>query len=244
MQHRDFLLTPSEEEITSFHGAGGGRGWYIPCTVQEIQYINASDVMSFLLLSSTLKWRTSTSLPVRNLSAHECATCSVLFRRLLVNITGLLRSDVLFYAVTSETVKMSGSADTLRACVPEMQQNSGCTVLRNSSFDEGECLRNIMRDVLHYDAVIRSYLQSALRNPEEESALLRPTLELIQDLKKNCSLMANEGGDLEEEDTSPVWGDNTFTNRLEMYKMMRGFYVRAITINRAVGYISSGEHRK
>ncbi|XP_054650825.1 interleukin-12 subunit alpha [Dunckerocampus dactyliophorus] len=203
-----------------------------------------SYLMSCLLLTSTLNWRTSTSLPVRNLSAQECATCSTLFRRLLVNITGLLSSDVLCYGVASERVTMSGSADTLRACAPVMQQNSGCMVQRNSSFSEGECLMNIMRDVLHYHSVIQSYLKSALRSPEEESALLRPTLELIQNLKKNCSLISNGGEDLAEENASPRWGDNTFTNRLEMCKMMRGFYVRAITINRAMGYISSGDHRK
>lgn len=46
------------------------------------------------------------------------------------------------------------------------------------------------------------------------------------------------------QDVAQMWGSDTYTNRQEMCKMMRGFYVRAITINRAMGYISSGEHRK
>lgn len=41
-----------------------------------------------------------------------------------------------------------------------------------------------------------------------------------------------------------MWSSDTFSNRQEMCEMMRGFYIRTITINRAVSYISSGEHRK
>lgn len=47
-----------------------------------------------------------------------------------------------------------------------------------------------------------------------------------------------------QEDAAQMWGDDTFSNRQEMCKMMRGFYARTITINRAMGYISSGDHRK
>lgn len=44
--------------------------------------------------------------------------------------------------------------------------------------------------------------------------------------------------------TPKTWGKETFRNRQEMCKIMRGFYTRTITINRAMGYIASGEHRK
>lgn len=47
-----------------------------------------------------------------------------------------------------------------------------------------------------------------------------------------------------QDDAPKRWGENTFGNRQEMCKIMRGFYARAITINRAMGYIASGEHRK
>lgn len=45
-------------------------------------------------------------------------------------------------------------------------------------------------------------------------------------------------------EAADMWRNDSFTNRQKMCKMMRGFYVRAITINRAMGYISSGDHRK
>ncbi|XP_061917841.1 interleukin-12 subunit alpha [Entelurus aequoreus] len=204
----------------------------------------SSDVISCLLLTSTLQWRACTSLPARHPSAPNCATCSTLFRGLLLNIKELLKSELLCYGITSERVTVSSSSDTIRACTPTMHQNSSCMVYRNSSFSESECLMNIKKDMLHYHGVIQSYLKAALRKPKEETALLLPTLKIIQNLQKNCSPIANKGQDLAEEDAYQMWGSNSFTNRLEMYKMMRGFYIRAITINRAMGYISAGDHRK
>ncbi|XP_065816492.1 interleukin-12 subunit alpha isoform X2 [Labrus bergylta] len=133
--------------------------------------------------------------------------------------------------------------DTVLACAPNLSQNQGCMMQRNSTFSESECLSNIMKDLAHYAAAIKSYLSSPLRSPEEEVALLSPTLGIIQSLRKNCSLMPDEE-DSSEEDVAQLWGENTFSNRQEMCKMMRGFYVRTITINRALGYIASGDHRK
>lgn len=49
-----------------------------------------------------------------------------------------------------------------------------------------ECLRNIMRDLSHYAAAFRSYIKSPLRLPEQEVALLSPTLEMIQNLREVC----------------------------------------------------------
>lgn len=212
---------------------------------------------------------------------------------------------------------------------------------------QSECLRNIMEDVAHYAAAFQSYLNSTLRSPEEEVALLSPTLGIIQSLRKVCLLcmcgrgkktdrerqsrdskaeivrerenlkgnniwklpdeiflclyrtapwcqmqrmtlqryffysfffvcslfilylsvlnletdvmdtqgssgvflcvkLADDGCVLSppQKDAAQMWGTDTFSNRQEMCKMLRGFYVRTITINRAMGYISSGDHRK
>lgn len=45
-----------------------------------------------------------------------------------------------------------------------------------------------MKDLAHYSAAFQSYLNSPLRSPEQEVALLSPTLEIIQNLRKVCSL--------------------------------------------------------
>nr|XP_020491761.1 interleukin-12 subunit alpha-like [Labrus bergylta] len=198
---------------------------------------------SWVLLLLTLGTRTSSGLPVRALSTEKCRDCSSLFKNLLLNVTDLLNTDVLCYGIHSDKMVVRSKTDTVLACAPNLSQNQGCMMQRNSTFSESECLSNIMKDLAHYAAAIKSYLSSPLRSPEEEVALLSPTLGIIQSLRKNCSLMPDEE-DSSEEDVAQLWGENTFSNRQEMCKMMRGFYVRTITINRALGYIASGDHRK
>ncbi|XP_076591351.1 interleukin-12 subunit alpha [Chaetodon auriga] len=196
------------------------------------------------VLLLTLSWRTSTAAPVSTLSAERCEHCSLLFKSLLLNVTELLNSDVLCFGIASDKVALRGSAETVAACAPILTQNSGCMMQTKSSFSESECLKNIMEDLAHYAAAFQSYLNSTLRSPEEEVALLSPTLGIIQSLRKNCSLMPNGENDSSEKDAAQMWGNDTYSNRQEMCKMMRGFYVRTITINRAMGYISSGDHRQ
>ncbi|XP_073350882.1 interleukin-12 subunit alpha [Pagrus major] len=203
---------------------------------------DTEDFASCVLLLLTTSWRTSSGHPVRAAGSERCEECSSLFRSLLLNISGLLNNDVLCYSISSSKAVMKSKAETVLACAPT--QKSGCMMQRNSSFSESECMRNIMKDLAHYDAAIQSYLRSPLRSPEEEVALLNPTLGIIRNLRTKCSLMSDGDTDSTEDDVAQMWGDNTFNNRQEMCKMMRGFYARAITINRAMGYISSGDHRQ
>ncbi|XP_077398003.1 interleukin-12 subunit alpha isoform X1 [Festucalex cinctus] len=201
-------------------------------------------LLSCLLVTSALKWRTSTSLPMRA-QQQECAKCSELFASLLSNIRGLFSNNVTCYGLMFKRVIVSSSAETVRACAPNVQQNSSCMPQRSTAFSESECVTSIMKDVAHYDALIGSYLKAKLKNPEEETALLSTTREIIHNLK-SCFLSVNGGmSSTEEATTSHTWDDNdSFKNRLNMCKMLRGFHMRAITINRAMGYMSSGDHRK
>ncbi|XP_034723635.1 interleukin-12 subunit alpha [Etheostoma cragini] len=196
-----------------------------------------------VLLLTTPSWPTATGLPViSTLSPEKCGDS---FMNLLFNVKDLLRlhSDVLCHGIASDTMEVRSKPDTVLACAPIPTQNSGCMGQRNSSFSESDCLMNIMEDLAHYDAAIKSYINSTLRSHKEEVAL-RPTLAIIQSLRKNCSLVPNGVHTSSEEDAAQMWGSDTFSNRQKMCKMMRGFHVRTITINRALGYISSGEHRK
>ncbi|RVE64949.1 hypothetical protein OJAV_G00130690 [Oryzias javanicus] len=115
---------------------------------------------------------------------------------------------------------------------------------RNSSFSESECMRNIMKDLAFYDAAMQSYLKSDLSRPEIEIPPLRRTLTIIQKLRSDCSLTANGDISSVELDSTNLWPNDSFGNRQKMCKMMKGLHVRSITINRALGYISSGDHRK
>ncbi|XP_068440240.1 interleukin-12 subunit alpha [Clinocottus analis] len=203
----------------------------------------SSCVLLLFLMSS----RPATGLPVRAQGAGTCGDCALLFRNLLRNITQLLSgvsTDVLCFGIVSDRMTARSPSDTVLACAPTLTQNSSCMMQRNSSFSESECLRNIRKDLSFYAAAIQSYLRSPLRNPGEEVALLSPTLEMMQSLRKSCSLMPDGESDSLEEAAEPKWEADAYSNRLKMCKMMRGFHVRAITINRALGYISSGDHRK
>ncbi|KAM9318686.1 interleukin-12 subunit alpha [Pholidichthys leucotaenia] len=131
--------------------------------------------------------------------------------------------------------------ETVQTCAPNLSQNSKCVVERNSSFNESECVRNIMGDLVHYGAAIRSYFTHPMKNETAETELLRPTLGTIDSLKESCF---QTSGDTSENETAKMWGNSSFDNRVRMCKMIKGFYVRAITINRALGYITSGDHKK
>uniref|UniRef100_A0A7N8XXZ0 Interleukin-12 subunit alpha n=1 Tax=Mastacembelus armatus TaxID=205130 RepID=A0A7N8XXZ0_9TELE len=206
-------------------------------------------------MGNILFWRTSTGVPVPALSAEKCASCSLLFKHLLLQITELLtkaENEVLCYGIPSDKVRVNNKTETLLACAPTLTQNSGC-IQRDSSFSESDCLRNIMKDLVHHEAIIQSYIKASLRNPEKEVKLLMPVLGIIQDLRKVCLLCLcrrnknterqKHSHDLKE-GAAHVWGNSTYENRLDMCKMMRGFHIRTITINRAMGYISSGDHKK
>ncbi|PWA20252.1 hypothetical protein CCH79_00003923 [Gambusia affinis] len=192
-----------------------------------------------------LNWRTSTGLPLPQPqpSANNSAQCASLFRSLLLSVTEVLKSkDLCFSLIKSYEMPMR-SSETVRVCTPASTQNSGCGMLINSSFSENECVMNIMRDLAYYHTAIETYLKSPLHRPETEIPLLSPTLGILRDLRKNCSPMETAEHN-STEDAPGRWGNSSYVNRQKMCKMMRGFHVRAITINRVVGYISSGDHRK
>ncbi|KAK5904802.1 hypothetical protein CesoFtcFv8_006331 [Champsocephalus esox] len=196
-----------------------------------------------ILLLLSLSWRTSTALPVRTgLSGEKCADSSLLFEKLLQNITALLNDTELFHRIDTDAAVVISQAETVLACAPT--QNSTCMMQRNSTFSESECLGNIMKDLVYYSAVIQSYTNSNLRLPETEVPLLNSTLEIIRSLRKSCSLMPNGENNIPEDVGAPKWENSSYENRQQMFKMMKGFQVRTITINRALGYISSGDHRK
>ncbi|CAG6002045.1 unnamed protein product, partial [Menidia menidia] len=196
------------------------------------------------LLLVALSWRASTGLPVPSGSAESSAQCAGLFRGLLLNITELLKSKDLCHGLISSNELTVLNGNTVQACAPILTQNSGCLMQTKSSFNESECVQSIFRDLAFYDSAIQHYLKSSYYRPEIEDPLLSPTLGIIQNLRKNCSLMSDGGNYSTEDDASTMWEKNSFENRKKMCKMMRGFHARTITFNRAMGYISSGDHRK
>ncbi|XP_004543627.3 interleukin-12 subunit alpha [Maylandia zebra] len=201
-------------------------------------------VASCVLLLS-LSWRTSEALPVPAPSPGTGGQCADFYKMLLLNISKALDSIYLSDGIQSEKIEMRNTGETVLACAPTLTQNLGCVTQRNSSFSETECLKNIKKDLLYYHEAIASYLTGPLKNRPEEIRLLSPIVEITKNLTENCFPQLDVEN-LPSKDAK-VWGTlaiQSYNNRLEMNKMMKGFHIRAITINRAIGYISSGDHRK
>uniref|UniRef100_A0A8C6NMW4 Interleukin-12 subunit alpha n=1 Tax=Nothobranchius furzeri TaxID=105023 RepID=A0A8C6NMW4_NOTFU len=196
------------------------------------------------VLMLTLNWRTSTGLPLPSPSTNEDVFCTSLFKTLLTSITDLLKTEELCHSLITSNEVTVPSVKTVQSCTPTMTRNSSCMMPSDLSFSESDCRRNIMKDLAYYGAAIHSYLQSPLHMPEKEAPPLNSILRVIQTLRTSCSSTANRGTDSSEVEASGLWQGDSFTNRQKMCKMMRGFHVRTITINRAMGYISSGDHRK
>ncbi|KAK2847318.1 hypothetical protein Q5P01_010317 [Channa striata] len=168
----------------------------------------------------------------------QCAQDSALYRDLLLRITELLSNSTEFcYGIASDAVVIR-SQDTLLACAPSLTQTPGCMRQSRTSFSKSECLRNIMKDLAYYDATIQSYIESQLRDPDREVPLLIPTQGIIKSLRENCSLNG-ETGENSKVEAAQLWGNDSFANRQEMCKIMKGLQTRTITINRAMGYMSS-----
>uniref|UniRef100_A0A669BV59 Interleukin 12a n=1 Tax=Oreochromis niloticus TaxID=8128 RepID=A0A669BV59_ORENI len=166
------------------------------------------------VLLLSLSWRTS-----------ECAD---FYKMLLLNISNALDSIYLTDGIQSEKIEMRSTGDTVLACAPTLTQVS-LFPKQHSLWQQLECLKNIKMDLLYYHEAIASYLRGPLKNGPEEIRLLSPIVEITKNLTENLP---------------SKWGNDSYSNRLEMNKMMKGFHIRAITINRAIGYISSGDHRK
>uniref|UniRef100_A0AAV2J3Z2 Interleukin-12 subunit alpha n=1 Tax=Knipowitschia caucasica TaxID=637954 RepID=A0AAV2J3Z2_KNICA len=116
-----------------------------------------------------------------------------------------------------------------------------CHIQRLGSFNESDCLKNIVKDLYHYEAIIRSYTSLDLRHPDEEVPPLTQTLSIIPNLLQACRFTSMSKSS--DKVVAHMWEDSSYSNRLKMLMMMKAFYVRTITFNRAVGYIESGEHR-
>uniref|UniRef100_A0A673H6Q1 Interleukin-12 subunit alpha-like n=1 Tax=Sinocyclocheilus rhinocerous TaxID=307959 RepID=A0A673H6Q1_9TELE len=108
------------------------------------------------------------------------------------------------------------------------------SVCQPSGSAHTECLRNIRADLSYYDVMLSSYRPSET----DLSPVKTATKGLMNCLNENCEAADGEFPQWR------VWSGSSFDDRLSLCKTLKGFHIRAITVNRALGYIGSGEHRK
>ncbi|XP_020784138.1 interleukin-12 subunit alpha [Boleophthalmus pectinirostris] len=196
------------------------------------------------LLLLMRNYRISVAHPVRTDGTRDSDQCATLFRSLLLDVSGLLKNDVLWHGVISDRIHPTNFSDTVLACAPEpLKESTMCRTQRSGSFNKNECWKNIVKDLTHYEAMISSYIKlENLRRPQEEVPPLEKTVQIIQNLLKSCPCTSTKDASVEE-DVSRLWTRDSYSNRQQMLMMMRAFHIRTITFNRAVGHMASGKHK-
>ncbi|XP_050949656.1 uncharacterized protein zmp:0000001127 isoform X2 [Labeo rohita] len=187
------------------------------------KYYLAVNILCFALML-----RSSIAGPVgaRKSPLRLTETCSALARSLLWNVSAVLERDHLFsgFDCAQQNAEVHLRTQTVSACIP---QNSKCTHSPVLNIDENECLQRILEDLHYYRETFRAY-----SNPE----LTKTVVKSIDELMQNCFSVSVV-------DNSPPKAfmdhQKSFKERLQLCKVLKGFNLRTITINRVFSYILS-----
>ncbi|XP_017327818.1 interleukin-12 subunit alpha [Ictalurus punctatus] len=154
--------------------------------------------------------------------------CRGLGRALLRNVTNALEIDQLFRGLncTEQSAELTASTKTLSACTP---LNLMCLEGTDFTFDEDECLQSVLEDLRYYWSTFKSY-----RDPDR--ILEQSVLRSIENLMQDCfSSMLLDGAQVQ----ISAHNENSFERRLKLCKVLKGFQIRTITINRVLNHIVS-----
>ncbi|KAM8850608.1 interleukin-12 subunit alpha-like [Spinachia spinachia] len=126
-------------------------------------------------------------------------------------------------------VQLNMATNTSSACAPK---ESKCSGMVKTEFDQESCLTNIGEDLHHY----YQFLAAQTDSSHAPNVLLT-----LRELMENCfpwslPIGVSKGAAAKDE--------NAFDRRLRFCKVLTGFQVRCITMNRAIAYMNSGEHTK
>ncbi|XP_070829969.1 interleukin-12 subunit alpha-like [Chaetodon trifascialis] len=188
-----------------------------------------SPALLFLALTCSL-WQAGQSVPVMSKGP---VTDSCLFdaQMLLQNITHTLTQKNLFSGIdcAKQMVELNMDTNTPSVCAPK---ESTCSGSVQSEFDQESCVANIGED-LHY------YYTFLAAQPDPDSLLGPSVLISLKEFMQNCFTWSTDMASEEAVDRP-----STYDERLSLCKVLKGFHIRTITINRALAYMNSGEHTK
>ncbi|XP_060900624.1 uncharacterized protein zmp:0000001127 [Labrus mixtus] len=178
-----------------------------------------------LLVLACPLWQVSQSVPVMS-QGPLMDSCVFYAQTLLQNITETLTQKNLFSGMdcSQQSVEMNTETSTATVCTPT---ESTCV---KSEFNQELCLTNINEDLHHYYKFLSA-------QPDPDNLLGRSVLLSLRELMENCFQRSLPSVLASVETT-----EESFEKRLSLCKVLKGFYVRIITINRVISYIHSGEH--
>nr|WAB71026.1 interleukin 12 [Takifugu obscurus] len=185
-----------------------------------------SSPAALLLLLVCPLWQLAQALPLTGRVSDQCVSQA---QALLHNITGTLSKKELFSGMdcSKQSLELHEETQTAWACWPKGPTCSGTI---KSEFNKERCLTNIAEDLQHY-------LRFLSAQPDPEGWLHATLLPSTRQLLQNCFAWDSE--EVEEEKVA-VNHPSSYAERLKLCKVLRGFQVRSITINRAVKYMNAG----
>ncbi|XP_058228665.1 interleukin-12 subunit alpha [Hemibagrus wyckioides] len=192
--------------------------------------------------------RSAVATPVRATRSvqSECAHCTAPARNLLTSIMSVLDkpekvgSNTLFHGFncTDLGVMMNPNTETASVCQPI--QDVKCSDEKTSPFSETKCLQNIANDLDYHGSMLTEYVSTLDPKSNSESVKeLQSITDSINNLQQSCKLLPKPKSSKDK--WTPT---SSFEDRKDLCKQLKGFQVRTITINRALGYICSGEYKK
>ncbi|XP_043078024.1 uncharacterized protein zmp:0000001127 isoform X2 [Puntigrus tetrazona] len=179
-------------------------------------------------LCFALLWQSSVAVPLGASQSQLLltGTCNALARSLLRDVSAVLETEHLFsgFDCTQQNPEVHIRTQMVSACTP---QNSNCAHSAVLNIDENECLQRILEDLHYYRETFRAY-----SSPELDKSVVRSIDELMQ----NCfSVSATDNSPAKES----MDHQKSFQERLQLCKVLKGFNLRTITINRVFNYMMS-----
>ncbi|MCI4390617.1 hypothetical protein PGIGA_G00124690 [Pangasianodon gigas] len=200
------------------------------------------------MLILALVSRDAVATPVRATRSVQSdhAPCNSRARDLLTNLKSVLDkpetmgSNTLFHGFNCTDLGAVVNPNTQTASVCQPSQDVKCSDQKTSPFSETECLQNIANDLDYHRSMLVEYVRTLDQKSNSESVKeLNNITNLIHELQQSCELLPKP------ESLKDKWSpSNSFEDRKDLCKQLKGFQVRTITINRALGYICAREYKK
>ncbi|KAG9278525.1 interleukin-12 subunit alpha, partial [Astyanax mexicanus] len=182
--------------------------------------LNICDVIMFCV-TTLLERALGTPLRTTARPETDAQSCTTHAKALLVRLKSVLEAkrSVMFngFNCTELSVIVVPHSQTPSICQPSQFYIDLALV-----YWQNECLKNITGDLQYYRSMLNTYVKSLDQTKSQTITDLTSITDSIQTLQKNWKPKGQ-----------------AFEDRMDLCKQLKGFHIRAITINRALGYISA-----
>uniref|UniRef100_A0A8C6TZY2 Zmp:0000001127 n=1 Tax=Neogobius melanostomus TaxID=47308 RepID=A0A8C6TZY2_9GOBI len=187
----------------------------ICCLQDSVSTSHFDQLYSVSLLVLFSLWHGGLTVPVPS-KEYLSDMCVSYAKALLDNITDNLLKGI---DCTKQSVELNTKTDTPSVCSPH---GTNCSGLSESQFNQKQCEQNIGEDLRYYYTFLSAH-------PDPDRSLSSTVLLSIVMSETYFKYLM-------------VTRRSSYNERLSLCKELKGFQIRSITINRALGYMRSVEH--